>query len=486
MLEKARKSRFLRDSAILQGSGGVVAGSQLLTSVLLAHQLTSEGQGLYFLALKIYGLYFMLLNVGVASAAVSQIGAAVTRNQKEKVAAWQAFTVKAYALIGILLFAAGYWILPPAVHLFGDGGNPELATWAWWLCLSPVLELGRVLAQITFQGTRKMKYLARLDVGTELGRLALIAFAALVFGTPKAAVLATLGSCLVGSVWGLWLYRSTAKDDQTVPLPTLGAIVRRVREVPLRVGMPLGLRLGFLRSIDALSCDVLPPLFLYFAGVQTQAVEDPESWVAYFIVAQKIMLLPSVLLSGVARTALPTLSGVAGRKDPDAFRRGVFRISLFGGVITLAGLIPVLLLLPIAVWIVYPADYVEPVGLLALILTLGYVIKGFSGVLETFYIVANRLKAALVISTLSMMVAVPLMLFLTLALPKTGAAWGINANFSAVFVHFAYILLFFRRGEHRSLFRDASQVDSGSSGEVPNDPESPGDLEKMDQPLGKA
>ena len=101
MLEKARKSRFVRDSVILQGSGGIVAACQLLTSVLLAHQLTSEGQGLYFLALKIYGLYFMLLNVGVASAAVSQIGGAVTRNQKAKVAAWQAFTVKALSLIHI-------------------------------------------------------------------------------------------------------------------------------------------------------------------------------------------------------------------------------------------------------------------------------------------------------------------------------------------------------------------------------------------------
>ena len=450
MIRRVYKSRFLRDSAILQGSGMIVAASQLLSSVILAHVLGENDQGLFITALKIYGLYFMALNTGVVSATVSQVGAAVTRNQKEKVAAWQAFLLKAYLAIGLLLFGLGWLVLPPAAEYFFR--DRQLGYWAWWLSLCPLLESLRVLAMATFQGTRKMKYLARLDVGTELGRLALISAAVLIFHTPQAAVVATILSCLVGSLWAVWLYRVSAEDEGTSNLPTLGSIVRRMPEVPLRVGLPLGLRLGFLRSLDALAYDLLPPLFLLFAGVQLE-LEDPEGWVTYFNIAQRVVLLPVILLSGIARTALPAMSGVAGRKDPEAFRRGFLRITLLGGGITILGLAVALLVLPIAVDIVYPSSYVEPVFLLAAILAIGHVIKGFSGAFDSFYIVADRLKAAMLISGISMLLAVPLMLWITLEHPRTGAAWGVNVTYAIGSFHYLYIAWFFYRGKHKGLFQ---------------------------------
>lgn len=468
MLNKLRSSRFVRDSAILQGSGGIVSGCQVLTSVLLASQLGSDGMGLHFTAVKIYALYFMLLNVGIASAAISQIGGAVTRGQSDKIADWQAFTVKSYVLIGVFLFVAGFWVLPSLVPLVTDEAYEELGRWAWWLCLSPLFDIGRVLAQITFQGTRRMAYLARLEVGTEVGRLSLIAFAVFVFGTPQAAVLATLFSCLIGSAIGLSLYRRAANDGQGTALPSLGTIASRVRAVPLRVGMRLGIRLGLLRSIDALAFDVFPPLVLFVLGVHASELEQPERWVAYFSMAQRFMMVPAVLLSGVARTALPALSGVAGLKDPEAFRRGFIRISVFGGLISLVGIVAALFALPYLLWFLQeffwlPNDYSEPVNQLAWILAIGYALKGFSGGLETFYIVANRLRVTLVITTVSMMMAMPMLVYLTLKLPTTGPAWSINANYGVVFLHLAYIVWFFRSGQYRSLFRDGSSAPVASA-----------------------
>ncbi len=459
MFEGIRKSRFLRDSFILQSSGMLVAASQLLSSVLLAHALGERGQGLFVSALKIYGLYFMLFNAGVAAATVTQIGAAVTRQQKDKIAAWQAFTLKAYGLAGLLLFAAGWWILPPLSERFFH--NRELGVWAWWLTLCPVLELGRVLAMTSFQGMRKMAYLARLDVGTELARLCLIAFAALYFKTPQAAVIATIGSCALGSLWGLFLYRAASRGEAQDDMPKLGYILEQIRAVPLRVGLRLGMRLGFLRSLDSMANDLLPPLFLLFAGVQL-GMADAEGWVAYMNIAQKIMLLPVVLLSGIARTALPTLSGVAGRKDPEAFKRGFFRISMLGGAITFTGLVVALLVLPFAVRLVYPSSYVEPVALLASILAIGFTLKGFCGAFDSFYIVADRLRVAMLFSGISMLVAMPIMLYLTWQFPRTGAAWGVNVIHSVVLLHYVYMIWFFKTGKHKRLFGLGTAVTQAS------------------------
>lgn len=447
------KSRFVQDSFILQISGMGVAASQLVSALVIAHQLGSDGQGLYVSGLKLYAL-FVILTTGVYPAVVSQIGAAVTRNQKEKIAAWQAFVIKAYFTFGLLFFGVGALLLPSIAEQWFE--NETLGYWAWWLCLTPLLELGRLVASATFQGTRRMGELARLDLGTELGRASLIIGSVFIWDSAQAAVIATLVSSAWASLLGLTLYRWSSKRHET-SLPGLRSILNRVRDVPLSVGVPLSFRMGFLRSLDALAFDILPPLFLLAAGISMD-LSNAENQVGYFNTAQKIMLVPVTLLAGVGRNALPTLSGVAGRKDPEAFRRGFLRITVFGGLVTLGGIALALLAMPYVVGLIWPSDYKQPVAVLASILAIGYVIKGFSSGFDSFFMLTDRLKVAMTFSGLSMLFSFPMMYWLTLQFPRTGAAWGVVANFSWGLLHYLYILWFFRTKQYLTLFQDKPPI----------------------------
>lgn len=456
--QRLLKSRFFRDSLLLQASGALVALCQLFSASILAHSLGETAQGRYISAVKVYGLLFMLFNTGIVPAVVSQVGGAVIRGQIEKIAAWQGFLVKAYLLTGVVLASIGWLVLPPFTEQ--AFGNRDLGLWAFWLCFTPLLECGRVLAMCSFQGLRLMRDLARLDVYGEFGRLFLVAGAAYWFETPQAVVLATLASGLWGSLVGLQLYRR-ALSAGAQGLPGLGRVFQRMKDVRLAVGLPLGLRLGLLRSLDALHFDLLPPLLMFYAGVQ-KGTATPEDPVAYFNNAQRLMLIPAVLMTGIARNTLPAMSGIAGRKDPELLRRSFWKVTWLGGLFNAAGLLVVLLAMPLVLDWFLPASYHAPVIELAWIIGLAGLIKGFAGAYDSFYIVADRLRITLRINLVGTVVCLWLLVELTLANPATGAAWGMVIANTWGLLHLAYIAWFFHTGRHRGLFLDA-----GSPATVP-------------------
>jgi O-antigen/teichoic acid export membrane protein len=441
------KHRFLRDSLLLQASGGVVALCQLFSATILAHSLGEVGQGQYISAIKVYGLFFMLFNTGIVPAVVSQLGGALTRNQIEKIAAWQGFLLKAYVLSGLFLLSIGWYVLPRCTEYFFD--NRELGWWAFWLSFSPILECGRVLAMCSFQGLRRIAALARLDVYSEFGRFALVAAAALTFETPAPVILATLLSAAWGTAVGAFLYRRSRQENPE-GLPSFPRVLERMRDVRLSVGLPLGLRLGLLRSLDALHFDLLPPLLMLYAGVE-RALEQPEGAVAYFNNAQRLMLIPAVLMSGIARNTLPAMSGIAGKRDPELFRRSFWRVTLLGGLMNAGALLVVLLGLPIVLWF-FPPDYRDPVLRLAWILGLAGLLRGLAGAYDSFYIVADRLRVTLTINLLGTLVCVWALYRLSLAYPETGAAWGMVVAQAWGLFHLTYIAWFFFTGRHRGLF----------------------------------
>ncbi|HKX45105.1 MAG TPA: oligosaccharide flippase family protein, partial [Planctomycetota bacterium] len=442
------RSRFLKDSAILQASGGLTAVMQLASSAVLAKVIGEHLQGIYITALSLYGAVFMLLNTGVVQAAVTQIAAAAAREQIDKVASWLAFLVKIYALGGLFLLAVGGWFLPSLGTFFAD--DRHVGVLAWWLALTPLLELPRVVAYTTFQASRRMADLARLELGTELARLVLVTAGALTTRDAFGPILGTVASTAVGSLLGIALYRRAAAAQEH-KLPGLRLILARVRDVPIRRGLHLGLRIGALRSLDAFAFTLLPPLFIQLAGRMAGNTQT-DAYVTYFRVAQSIVKIPVIALQGVSRTALPALSKLAGLRDAEGFRRNFLKVTLWSGVITATGVVATLLPIPYVVPIFWRESYAAPVARLAAILALGYGVIGFTVALDSFYILANRLRVAIVFSTIFMLVSFPTQFLLIRWLPETGAAWGMVLNFSWFVVHLTYIHLYFRRGEHLRAF----------------------------------
>jgi O-antigen/teichoic acid export membrane protein len=449
---KALRGRFARDAVTLQAGGMVGTASGFGASLLLAHILGAELQGTWLVALSLYALAFAVLNVGVVPASVNQIAAAAARGKTDKVASWMGFVGKSYLGIGALLVGVGYWALPRVAGALGAA--PEVGLWAWWLCFTPFLEAPRVVCASALQGTRRMLPLARLEAAGELVRLFLVPAGASLTGSPAGAALGQLASTLLGAFLAANLYRR-ARMRSEGELPSLRAVLRGIPAVPMRKGMPLGLRVGVLRNVDMLSVTVLPPLFL-------QAFASP-AWVAYFRIAQQIMKIPLMLMQGVSRTALPALSHLAGAGDMERFRTLFRRVTLASGALSGLALVVGLPVARVLVAHLYPEDYLEPVWSLCLVLLLGHLALGFAVAIDSFYIAADRLRVALMISIANGVLGNGAMALLGHHHGAMGVAWGMVLTLSGSLAHLVYIVRYFRR--HRS-FEAAAASRAGATAEV--------------------
>lgn len=440
-LHGVSKTKFFRDSFVLQIGGLLNTAGNFLSSVLLAHVLGADGQGLFYVAFALYSLFFFVLNLGLSQAAVSQIAAASARGSIDKVAAWLAFLAKSYIVIGVLLCGAGWFLLPALARvLYQRTLTPEeldsLGRLAWWLTLMPLFEVARVVTCAGLHGTRRMLALAQIENGTELARVFLVVAGALATNSPLGPILGSVAGALVGSVLAIDLYRTARRDGGAYPLPSVRAIAARVREVPIRQGIAYGSRIAVMRNTDALVLAVLPPLII-------QRFADSHV-VAYFRVSQNIMRLPYGFTQGVSRTMMAALSECAGKRDMPRFRRTFVRGSIYTGLVT-AGLL--LLALPLVPWLVgtfYPSDYRSPVATMATILALGYVPHAFLVAADAFWIATGKLRTAIAFTVVGAALTMPLFAWTTASVPVTGAAWGMALTHLFCFALYAYQFWYFR------------------------------------------
>ena len=447
---KLLRNKLLKDTATLQISGMLTVASSFVSSALIAFLLGSHGQGLFAVAVSMQALFYSLANVGLISATVSQVAAASSRDLRDKVTAWLAFLVKTYVLFSALLIAVGWFTLPWLAetwytHELGAEAAHELGLWAWWLTWWILLDTPRAMTQVAFQSSRRMLALAQLDNGFELMRMFLTILGACITGSPAGAVIGEVTSRVLGTYLALHLYHRAEKDGGPW-LPGWKAILSLAPRIPVREGLRLAVRVGVIKGATNLAITVLPRLLL--AGTAS------FSWVAYFHLASRIMILPQMLMQGVSRTILPALAEQRGRKDLAGFRRLYWRASLISGAaISVVIILGVLLVEPV-VRRAFPADYAWPVFVCCAILSVGMVPSAFAVAQDPFYMLTNRMKQNLAICLIGALITIPVNVLLVQVDPDTGPVWGQSLYLSWVLVHFAYIAYYFKQHAHKADWED--------------------------------
>lgn len=432
------RSKFLKDVATLQVSGMLNQASQLVSSMVLAFLLGAQGQGALAVAVMLQGVFYNLISVGVIQSTVGQVASATARGLQGKVAAWMAFVAKVYLILNVTLIVAGFFVLPWAGKQWFDsaGIGEQIGWWAWWLTFWPLIDTPRAVIWVALQGTRRMLPLAQLETTHELGRMFMVVAGALITGSVEGAILGEIVSRILAMVVALEIYRE-ARADGGPFLPALREVARHALEIPLRRGLPLAIKVGFVKNVSSMFLKVLPKLLI---GSATSL-----SWVAYFQIAQRIMDIPMTFLQGLSRTILPALAELRGRGDVRGFARLYLRTTLLGGGLVALGIVA---MLPFVPWIVhrfYPDDYQHPVFVTASILAFGYVPMAFAVGLEAFYMITDQMRASILLTLLGCLVTIPVNVFLVRNVPETGPIWGLSFYMSWVLVHFAYIAWWFRR-----------------------------------------
>ena len=442
------ESRFVRDAFTLQVAAGITAMGNLVSTLALAYLLGAELQGLYFVAMAWYSLFYLLGNVGLSSVAVTHIAKAIGAREDEGIANWLAFLLKATAGLSVLMYGLAYFILPPIAAFYGEDPLQArmLGEWAVMLCLLPIIEVPRVVAAAAFQGSRQMLYLAQLENAVEVGRVFLIISIIIITGTAKGAIFGTLAGGVLGSCLAIALYfrarresEAAAKEHGTPSLPKIRQLFSAMGNVPLREGLPMGIRVGLTRNIDALLLDSAPVLIMGMASIGGPATA------AYFRIAQRLLRMPLMLLQGISRTAVPAFAELAVLRDGSALQRLFYRATLGGGAMISSGILAAVLLIP---WLgehFFPPGYAEPVAQFSYLLAAGFISTAFSGVFESFYLATNQIHIALRIGTSLALPILAAMYFGGVYFGPSGVAIGLALGFSTGIVHHIYIYRFFRK-----------------------------------------
>jgi O-antigen/teichoic acid export membrane protein len=431
----ALRNKFFRDAATLQIGALFNAAGNFASAALLAHLLGPKSQGQFYVAVSLYSLLWFLVNQGLLQATVAQVAAANARGQGGKVAAWLAWLLKSNLVFGAVLCAIGFLALPWVARHWLES-DPDVGTWAAWLAISPILETPRLVACAAMHGTRRMVPFAQTENAQEAMRVFLVVVGALVTNSAAGAVIGTIVSSFLGSIAAVELYRRERLKENS-PLPSFAEIRAHVRDVPLTLGTALGVKLGIVRNLNALCMEVIPSLLIEKFG--------STEWVAYLRIAQRLMKVPLMLMQGINRTSVPAFSELAGLKDIDRLRRLYFKTTLLSGMFISLG---VILVMPFLGWILahtFPANYVRPVSTTCWILVPGFLVMSFSVANDTFYLITNTLKVAVVISVAAMIPSVILVAYLAWAYPTTGVAWGLSINMASSSLHIAYAAWWFRR-----------------------------------------
>lgn len=436
-------SRFVRDSATLQAASMINSLGSLGCALALAHILGSLQQGEFYLAIATYSFLWFSVNLGLYPVATSQLAAASARGSDYKVAFWIAYLIKALLWMGTAFVLLALAVLPwVAEHVYNIASESWAAAFeqpliraAALLSLTPLLELPRSACCAAFQGTRRMVALAKVENGHECVRVFLVVAGAVLTRDAVGPAVGMLVASCVGSILAVDAYvRETRTGEK--PLPTPRMVLGRFKEAPLFYGLRLGLRLGVTQNMHALGVNILPTMVLGFVG--------NTRWVAYMRLAQRIVDAIRTLMQGINRTALPYFSELVGLRDLRGLRRAYWRATLGSGALVSTGVVAIGFLVPHIVG-AFPSDYRGPVWTVFLILAPGVMVVSFSVANDTFYLVTDNLRVAILFGALQFAVHLTLLAVLGHFYPTVGPSIALTIFFFSSVIHPAYAYFWFRR-----------------------------------------
>lgn len=437
LFHRGAKSRFGRDALMLQLAAGVNMGSGFVTSIVLFRFLGVYGYGNFAEATNLYNLIYFLGNVGFSQICIARVAEAMGRGDEEDAARWLGFFVKAYGILSSILLVIGMLVAPWLGYWIMD--DWQVGVWAGFLCLSGPLSLPFYMVQVALHGTRRMRILAEMENLKEMLRSFLVVCGVLLIGDTRGAIAGEIGGSALSVILAYFAYRKAMADCSSLALPGMRSLYRGARAVTSAELWELtrrGALISVNKNFQALMPTVLPRLLLGHFATSRE--------VGYLNLAQNLMKLPLMGLQGVSRTLMPALGQLKGSGDIEKLRHLMQKIMLLsGGLVsaaTAAWGIALLWLLPILY-----GESARPASQLLPWLFIANAIAGFAVGAEAFFIVVDRVKVAVKISIVSLMIFSPFGFFFIWQWTTVGAAMAVALVHLTAAASIAYIFYYLRR-----------------------------------------
>ncbi len=417
-IERAKRSFFFKDVALLQFSTIAITGLSFISSVILARILGPEKYGVYAIIFSFTALLGSFADWSGANYVVTTfLSRAYVEKNREQIENIVGYVAKMFIFVFLPLTALAIVIAPYlSTNLYHSS---YIGIMTRLLLFENILGAVFGILKVMLEATRKIKKLTVLEIIEKIFFIVIpILFVLLSYGITGyvwGTIVASVIMCCIGYV----LYRKLMRGDQLFPS------MRTVYSRSIERSSGHYIAFGFNASLDKTLSNIsstLPVVFL--------AAAVTHSEVGFYKLALSYTSLSILLLKPVARllnSQLPkSLSyGISFLK------RDFYRATIISTALACLAVLPFIILAGPLVSIFYGAAF-APVVQLVPALMLYAIIAAVSTGIGALFRTIQKVRVAVIINIVNFCVSTPIIYFIIMQYGVGGMIWSSIADSLAI------------------------------------------------------
>lgn len=395
-LRTLRRSKFVRDTLVLQAGKFTLLALSLFSSVIVWRLMGPKAFGIFALAQSFLIIWQSLDFSGVGTSTSTRLAIAIGARDEAAILDLLAFYVKVNVAVNLALTLSIALLGAPVSAALYDGSTRIVAL-AFWMSVAATADGIYGLVMISLQSRRSMRTFALMQNANQVVLTICSIVAILVSPTPESLMVGRLVYSYGTLVMALVVY-SRQRAQGAVAYPPISAVLRRARTVSPRPYW----RFGVANAIDKNLAELFIQLPLQLVGIYAGARA-----VGYLQLALNGIGQAGIFTGAVLDNMQAVVPQAVGRKDFAGLWRNFRRVLLalaFGGV-TLYGALA--LVGPIVIPPVLGARWVPAIAPLALLALYG-AITTVGGIFGPLYRAFNLMGRMIAMRVVSLALVLPL------------------------------------------------------------------------------
>lgn len=412
--------KFVQDTITLQVGKVGVLGLSLVGAIIVPRLMQPEAYGRLQLILSLYTLWQVFNLTGVIPSAHTRLAEAVGARDAAELTSLMGFYLRLVLIYAMLstgvLWLVGYFT--PAATVLYDG-NREIILLAAVLSLTHPSEHLFRLFIITHSSRRRMQTVVKLQTLNQFMLTSTTIIAVIISQTALSVVLSRLVYSYTTLLVAALHYRHTRLDG-AVPYPAFGEIARAVGSRRSQ----RDLQFGFSNALDKNLSTVFTVLPVQITGVLVG--EAAAGYVGLALsITQRVNFFAASILDNL-RAVIPQ---AVGKGDYVRLWRNFSQVILvlLGAALGVYGLYA--LVSPLFVPLLFGEDWLRVIPLIQIMAIFGAV-STVGGVFGPLYRVFDFMWGAMVIKIITLLINVPLGIWLIIHFGAVGGAWMIVLMFT--------------------------------------------------------
>ena len=390
------RSKFIRDTLVLQAGKFSLILLSLISSVLVWRLLGPERAGIFALGESLVGVWQSLDLSGVGTSTSVSLSIAIGARDEAAILDLMAFYVKISLMINVVLTVLIWLLGMPIANTF-YGGDTRIVTIAVLLSVASLADGLYGLVTIALRSRRSMRSFALLQNANQFVLTSCVIVAVLIRPQPESLAVGRLVYSYTTLVLAYVVYQRRRTHGQ-ISYPTIRAIFTRALSVSPRPYWRFGIANAIDKNVTSLFVQI--PLQLVGARAGAQAV-------GYLDLAMSGITQASTLTSAVLDNMQAVVPQAVGRRDYAGLWRNFRRVLVIMTMVSLLLYGAMALVAPFLIPPVLGSRWIPAIPPLV-ILTFYGAITTVGGNFSPLYRSFNLMRQTIIVKLIALALVMPL------------------------------------------------------------------------------